>query len=101
MIKHTTGPWKCEGPDEFGDWTIQQASDSDGSDGILAIAAIISNLRKEEKVAANAHLIASAPDLLEACEEFVRKCECGEARSRRSYAQMKMAIAKAKGETGK
>jgi hypothetical protein len=36
-------------------------------------------------------------DLLAACEEFVRKCECGEARSTRSYAQMKAAIAKAKG----
>ena len=40
---------------------------------------------------------AAAPDLLAACKEFVRKCECGEARSKRSYAQMKAAIAKAKG----
>jgi len=31
--------------------------------------------------------------LLEACKEFVRKVECGEARSRRSYAQMKAALA--------
>jgi len=30
--------------------------------------------------------------LYEACAEFVRKCEAGEARSRRSYAQMKAAI---------
>lgn len=44
--------------------------------------------------AANAH-----DDLLAACKEFVRKCECGEARSRRSYAQMKAAIAKAEGVT--
>lgn len=34
-------------------------------------------------------------DLYEACKEFVRKCECGEARSRRSYAQMKAAVEKA------
>ena len=37
----------------------------------------------------------SHDDLLAACKEFVRKCECGEASSRRSYAQMKAAIAKA------
>ncbi len=33
---------------------------------------------------------------LEACKEFVRKVECGEARSKRSYAQMKQAIKNAK-----
>lgn len=34
--------------------------------------------------------------LVEACKEFVRKVECGEARSRRSYAQMKAALAEHK-----
>jgi len=43
----------------------------------------------------DAKLIAAAPDLLEACKEFIRKVECGEARSKRSYAQMKEAIKKA------
>lgn len=47
---------------------------------------------------ANANLIAAAPELLECCMEFVRKVECGEARSKRSYAQMKAAIAKALGQ---
>lgn len=37
----------------------------------------------------------AVPDLLAACVEFVRKCENREARSKRSYAQMKAAIAKA------
>ncbi len=37
-------------------------------------------------------------ELLAACEEFVRKVECGEARSRRSYAKMKAAIVRVKGE---
>ena len=31
--------------------------------------------------------------LVEACREFVRKVECGEALSKRSYAQMKAALA--------
>lgn len=37
----------------------------------------------------------AAKDLLAACKEFVRKVEAGEARSVRSYAQMKAAITKA------
>ncbi len=47
----------------------------------------------------NANLIAAAPDLLAACEEFVRKVDAGEARSSRSYAQMVNAIRKARGDT--
>lgn len=39
-----------------------------------------------------ARLLAAAPKLLAACQEFVRKVECGEARSRRSYAEMKAII---------
>lgn len=44
-----------------------------------------------------AELIAERDQLLpcaEACREFVHKVECGEARSKRSYAQMKDVIAK-------
>ncbi len=33
-----------------------------------------------------------APQLYDACKEFVRKVECGEARSKRSYGQMKEII---------
>lgn len=51
----------------------------------------------DEEAIGNAKLFAAAQYLLAACEEFVRKCECGEARSKRSYAQMKDAINKAKG----
>lgn len=43
----------------------------------------------------NAKLIAAAPELLEACIEFVRKCDDGEAKSVRSYKQMSEAIKKA------
>jgi hypothetical protein len=34
-------------------------------------------------------------DLYDACAEFIRRCDCGEVRSRRSYAQMKAAVEKA------
>lgn len=39
------------------------------------------------------HLSAAAPMLFGACVEFVRKVEAGEARSTRSYLQMKQAVA--------
>ena len=42
----------------------------------------------------------AALDLYEACKEFVRKVESKQARSVRSYAQMKAAIAKADGLDG-
>lgn len=44
-----------------------------------------------------AQLAAAAPDLLEAAREFVRKVEAGEARSTKSYAAFKAAIARADG----
>lgn len=47
---------------------------------------------------ADARLIAAAPELLAACQEFVRKVDAGEARSNVSYGQMKAAIAKALGQ---
>lgn len=48
-----------------------------------------------DKARANAHLIAAAPDLLQACIDFVEKVNRGEAKSTKSYSQMKSAIHKA------
>ena len=45
---------------------------------------------------------AAIAELVGVCAEFVRRVECGEIRSKRTYAQMKAAIAKydiPKGET--
>lgn len=53
----TKGPWHAEGPDMFGDFNILHPADS------LAVAAVVSNLRPAEEVAANARLIESAPAL--------------------------------------
>lgn len=52
----------------------------------------------QEVVHPDALLIVAAPELYAACAEFVRKVDCGEAKSVKSYAQMKAALAKAGGE---
>jgi hypothetical protein len=85
--KHTPGPWSFETGTGRGAWIGR-----DGSWSALACG------DDDETAVANAHLIAAAPDLLNACEEFVRKVEAGEARSTHSYTQMKAAIAKATGQ---
>lgn len=62
---HTAGPWRAEGPDEFGDYNIHHPADA------LAVAAAVRNGRPDEEVEANARLIAAAPELL-AAVEYVR-----------------------------
>ena len=47
----------------------------------------------------NAQLVSAAPDLLDAAIEFCRKVESGEAKSSKSYAAFKSAIAKATGKS--
>lgn len=63
--KFTPGPYRCEGPDPFGDWNILHPGDK------LAVAAVVSNMREPQEVAANAHLIAAAPELYEALRRIV------------------------------
>jgi hypothetical protein len=46
---------------------------------------------------ANAQLMAAAPDLLEACMNFVAKVDAGLARSQHSYGEIKAAVNKALG----
>ncbi len=46
----------------------------------------ISELTVESRAGMKRHY---APQLYDACKEFVRKVECGEARSKKSYKQMK------------
>lgn len=93
-MKHTPGPWRISKWDQqnVADGFTTVICDSRGH-GICKFL----TYGHDKKVKVNANLIATAPDLLEACKEFVRKVECGEARSRRSYAQMKAAINKVEG----
>lgn len=52
---HTPGPWHSDEADMFGDYTITQVGE------ISAVAAVISNCRPAEEVAANAALVDAAP----------------------------------------
>lgn len=92
--KHTPGPWYFDPehrPHHYGC--------NVGAETGECIATVAPGENGDSETIANARLIAAAPDLLAACEEFVRKVESGEARSKRSYAEMKAAISRAKGES--
>lgn len=94
--KFTPGPWL----QADGDKTFIYALNEKGYNRFWF--KLQSNTHKEweasqEELDANANLISASTELFEACEEFVRKVECGEARSTKSYEQMKKAVAKAKG----
>jgi hypothetical protein len=65
MTKHTPGPWRLSGPDDFGDYTIQPPKEA------LAIAAVTNGEMwrmggKFDEHSANANLIAAAPLMYEA-----------------------------------
>ena len=51
-----------------------------------------------DEAEANATLIAAAPDLFAACQEFIRKYEYGDAQSELLYKNMKDTIEKASSE---
>lgn len=91
--KWTAGPWKNGGPDDFGDHPIGHNADN------LAVAAVVTNLRSPDEVAANAHLIAAAPDLYEALNVLVLAL-CHEHNKNIPYWQEAVsALAKARGES--
>lgn len=95
--KHTPGPWKafnCIGPRILKNWHIQ--ADELKGRPVSTIADI------GDGDAANAHLIAAAPELLEALVAALRYLEihadCPRTRNFISL-QLKPAIAKAKGQS--
>lgn len=87
-----------------GNWS-DMSGDNASIDIVLDNAATISVDRinrydgqlvgERSEMEANAHLIAAAPDLLQACIDFVNKVDSGRAKSTDSYNQMKAAIHKA------
>lgn len=96
---YTLGPWRVVDRPGRG-LQVEWGVDEDGDERPVCHLRWTDGLRPvvTARVMADARLIAAAPDLLAACQEFVRKCECGEAQSTRSYRQMKAAIAKAEGK---
>jgi hypothetical protein len=107
MSKHTQGPWMIydDGDDEHSSDIINVWIDNrDGGDNYDIAAMLLDRPVGERK--ANARLISSAPDLLEALEEIVERfskcgagggaddCRCYEDNQRVA----EQAVAKARGE---
>lgn len=92
-FKGTKGEWHAV---EFaGFWEITDAPFYDSKRIMTYDDDIFGSCATVTQAEANAHLCAAAPDLLQACIDFVEKVERGEAKSTKSYNQMKQAINKA------
>lgn len=92
MSKHTPGPWEATyEPCEMGnDWRIECKSDTG------FVVGVVMYRHDADEWAANAHLIAAAPDLLAALRDIVAwadRAGCSEAFQRDARA----AIARAEG----
>ena len=94
MIKHTSGPWNLQ-LGTAGDWRVDRAASEWNICGRLST---VEHMEKESL--ANAHLIAAAPDLLEAlgnCLSLVElKFGNTDPTGNAAIAQARAAIAKAK-----
>lgn len=104
-LKITKGEWKVCLPENNSDYqTYVYVKDDVICDFYGLRAKENAKLTAEAGTVANEtgltprQLLEQRDELLDACKEFVRKVECGEARSKRSYSQMKSAIAKAEGK---
>lgn len=66
-VKHTPGPWRAKCHDKYHEWEVLQADELRHH-----ICTDIRGLAGADE--ANARLIASAPDLLEACKDMQLLC---------------------------
>ena len=87
------GQWKAFYKAKYDEWHVSMPAENSTMRIDLFPNGVPGDTPEEREFLAK--LIAAAPELHDACKEFVRKVECGEARSTRSYAQMKAAISKA------
>jgi len=100
--KHTPGPWYFEIPDEElvhpCNGLITDAPISKKPAGVMALV----HVHKPADFA-NAHLIAAAPDLLEACKECLEFMICRDIKNKVISGlslQLRAAIVKAEGKQG-
>ena len=89
--KHTPGPWTIS--DEIGEMNGRIIYDEEYGIGEAW------DLNGNPENAANAHLIAAAPDLFEALESLLSELDFTETYPFPSEAKARAAIAKAKGQT--
>lgn len=90
--KRTLGPWIVNGSSVVANFPTDTKCVAE----VNLISVVNGKKAPHSEQIGNLYLIAAAPDLLEACEEFCRKVESGQARSIKSYAQMKAAIDRVK-----
>ncbi len=69
MTKHTKGPWTVRGPDKAS--IVGRRRDSDLPLHVAEVSLPIDDGHEYEMQKANAHLIAAAPELLEACRKLL------------------------------
>ena len=103
MAKHTKGPWCVDAGHRGTAWNIDTADDQ------IAIALaqqLVGDDLHQTKRAANARLIAAAPDLLEALEvlynetaDYITINHLGDIHHNQSMRAARNAIAKARGES--
>ena len=107
--KHTPGPWKIESDIDGRSWGYIYPENGEvlpGGSRPPAVARVChSRPQSATEVYANAHLIAAAPDLLEALKllyegnaEYIRLNHLGEVHHNRSMQMARDAIAKAEGK---
>ena len=81
-----------------GEWTVEDGRVVACGDFRIAYSYSGSNIPYTEPAKANAHLIAAAPEMYEAMQEFVNRVDKGEVRSNKTYNKFKSILAKARGE---
>lgn len=79
MAEHTPTPWAMSDADMFGDYNIQSADGVRTGENMLAIAAVVSNLRPANEVHANArhivHCVNVHDDLVKALEAIIESAD--------------------------
>lgn len=97
--KHTPGPWHTDTGGAGCEFVIENQNQGYGAYTIAEIPEYLESDYTRETIAANAQLIAAAPELLEALEDYVKVHEFLGHADRPHYQAAIKAIAKAKGET--